>query len=421
MDNYLAPRWPSGSPVKSSTPAPAGKPPRKRRRVWRYVLVVLAVLVLLGGLGAGCFFGVQYAAEHLISSLPQPTASSQPDSLLPDDYRDNIIGGELQTAILPKADPDPSVQLDLCSQKDARILSAPEIYEKVLPSIVYVAAQSDASYHLGSGISITESGYILTNYHIIKGCYQVQITRLSDQVSCSAALVGYDEELDLAVLKADGDGFTPAELGDSDELRVGDPVYAIGNPMGYLIGSMSDGIVSALADRTQELDYPGRLIQTTAALNQGNSGGALVDAYGRVVGITYAKVTGVQEDVVIEGLGLAIPISDARPYLNRILRTGETARVSVGILCYSTKVNGQAGIYVDEVTRDTPAWGKLMAGDLIIAANGVPAATVDDLTRLFNLLDPGDTVELTVIRRTREVTVSVELYDRLTVETAEEE
>lgn len=415
MDNYLAPRWPAGAPGGSGAPVTPEKPPR-RRRIWRDVLIIVAALALLGGLAAGCFFGVPYIAERLVSGLPQPTESSPPDSLLPDDYRDHAAHGGTQAAMLPEAEPDPSVQLALRSQSEAEVLSAPEIYEKVLPSIVYVEAESSESYHLGSGIAVTESGYILTNYHILQGCYQVQVARLYDGFICGAALVGYDEELDLAVLKADGDGFIPAELGDSDELRVGDPVYAIGNPLGYLIGSMSDGIVSALADRTQELDYPGRLIQTTAALNQGNSGGALVDAYGRVVGITYAKVTGVQEDVVIEGLGLAIPISDARPYLNRILRTGETARVSVGILCHSSTVSGRAGVYVDQVTEGTPAWGALMEGDLIVGASGMVISTVDALTRAFNLLDPGDTVELTVMRGVREIAVAVELYDRLAAE-----
>lgn len=421
MDNYLAPRWPKGAPENRS--AAVGKRPAGRgRRIWRDLLIVAAALVLLGGLTAASFFGVQYAAERLADAAAQPTESNWPDSLLPDDYQDRFTEQPSRGALdLPRTEPDPAVQLSLQTQSGREVLSAPEIYVKVLPSIVYVEAVSGDGYHVGSGIVVTESGYIITNYHILDGCYDVQILRLSDGAQYDAAVVGFDEELDLAVLKADGDGFTAAELGNSDELRVGDPVYAIGNPMGYLMGSMSDGIVSALAERTAELDYPGRLIQTTAALNQGNSGGALVDAYGRVVGITYAKVTGVREDVVIEGIGLAIPLADAQPYLNRILRTGQTARVSVGIMCRSQVVDGRAGIYVVEVTKGTPAWSKLLEGDLIIAANGVSAATVDDLTRLFNLLDPGDTVELTVIRRGREVTVTVELYDRLAVEAAEEE
>lgn len=416
MDNYLAPRWPADGPERPPAAAGKGEPPRRGRRVWRDVLVAVLALALLGGLAAAGFFGVQYAARRLADAAPQPTESAWPDSLLPDDYQQRYSQPSPSVQDLPRAQPDPSVQLTLQTQAEREPLSAPEIYEKVLPSVVYIEAKSSDGYHLGSGVAVTESGYILTNYHILDGCSAVAVMRLSDKAMCDAAVVGYDEELDLAVLKAEEGGFTPAELGNSDELRVGDPVYAIGNPMGYLYGSMSDGIVSALTERVAELDYPGRLIQTTAALNSGNSGGALVDAYGRVVGITYAKVTGVREDVVIEGIGLAIPLADAQPYLNRILRTGQTARVSVGILCYSTTVDGRAGIYVDEVTRETPAWGRLKPGDLIVAANGVHAATVDDLTRLFNLLDPGDTVELTVIRGVREVTVTVELYDRLAAE-----
>lgn len=412
MDNYLSGRWPT--PVPSAPERHEKKKDRRKgRRVWRDVLVVFLALVILGALVAGSFFGVQYAAERLASEpawLPDlPYEDEPPFSTAP-----VTESGEWSADLLPRADCDPSAQLEPLSREGEAELTATEIYKKVLPSIVCVQAYNEEGYSVGSGIIVSESGYIITNYHVIEEGLGLAVMLLSDMTTYDAALVGYDKELDLAILKAEGTGFVPAEIGDSDELEVGDAVYAIGNPMGYLYGSMSDGIVSALSDRVSQLDYPGRLIQTTAALNSGNSGGALVDSYGRVVGITYAKVTGVQEDVVIEGIGLAIPLSDARPYLNRIFRTGSSARPSLGIQCYSpVNVDGVVGILVSEATKGTPAEGKLFPEDLIIAVNGIRVYAVDDVTRILSEMDPGDEVELTVIRKGKEITVVVELYDRL--------
>ena len=268
---------------------------------------------------------------------------------------------------------------------------------------------------MGSGVVISESGYILTNYHVLEKGTELTVERLSDGLYIyDVKLVGYDKELDLAVLKAEGTDFTPAQFGNSDQLEVGDVVYAIGNPLGYLRGAMTDGIVSVLGDRINELEYEGRLIQTSAALNSGNSGGALVDQYGHVVGITYAKISGVREDVVVEGLGLAIPMSDARSYVNRILRTGDSARLSLGIQCYSGyEFNGITGIMVIEASPETPAFGLLLPNDLITHINGTRVFMVDDVTRILNELDPDDRVDITVVRNGKDVVVNIGLYDRL--------
>lgn len=428
MDNYLSSRWPAGMAARRLPETQKTKKRERKmgRQVWRTILILAVTFVLLAGLTAGAFFGVQYAADKLLSQPPaqpqQPQVSEKPD--LPATPSPSPSAGakpeENWTAdLLPQADPDPSVQLTLLTREGQEMLPATEIYKKVLPSIVSVQAFNGMGYSMGSGVVLSESGYILTNYHVVEGGIDLDIMMLGDYTVCKAALVGYDKELDLAILKAEGSGFVPAEMGSSDELEVGDPVYAIGNPLGYLYGAMSDGIVSALGDRVSELAYPGRLIQTTAALNSGNSGGALVDAYGRVIGITYAKVTGIREDVVVEGLGLAIPMSDARSYLNRILRTGDSARISLGILCYSpvtieTKDGEElTGILVSEATKGTPAFGKLLKDDFITELNGIRVYSVDDVTRILSELDPGDTVELTVLRRDRTITVQVELYDRL--------
>lgn len=421
MDNYLSARWPSQQPAPQRQKQP--KQQRRKRRVWRDVLIVAAALLVLCGLIVGSFFGVQWAAERYAVQLPDLPALPSGDNSGKQDLPglpDIVIPtpgsvSDWTADLLPKGAADPGAMLELRSREGETAMAANEIYKKVLPSIVCVEAYNQAGSSVGSGIVLSQSGYILTNYHVVEGGLGLAVMRLSDRaIFDNVTLVGYDKELDLAILKAEGDDFVPAELGSSDELETGDTVYAIGNPLGYLYGAMSDGIVSALEDgRISELDYPGRLIQTTAALNSGNSGGALVDAYGRVVGITYAKVTGVREDVVVEGLGLAIPLSDAKPYLERIYRTGQSARPSIGISCYAAELDGVPGILVAEVTKGTPAFGKILPDDFILSANGVPATSVDAMTRVFAYMEAGDPVELVVLRQGKEITVIVELYDRL--------
>ena len=414
MDNYFAHRWP-GQPTEIQPAEKPGKPGKKtgKRRVWRDVLIILLAVVVLCALIAGCFFGVRYMADKMAQQGGDIGGDdfgvNPPSNSEEEEYED------WDPSMLPQADCDPSVQVNPLSNGEAQAMDPTVIYQKLLPSVVAVSVDKGGKYSSGSGFIISSSGYIITNYHVIEGGLDLTIMRLSDRQTFPAALVGYDKELDLAVLKVEGSHFIPVEIGDSDELVVGQPVYAIGNPMGYLYGTMTDGIVSSIiSDRFVELDYPGRLIQTSAALNSGNSGGPLVDAYGRVVGITSAKVTGlVNGSTVVEGLGLAIPISDARPYLNCILRTGVSSRPSIGISCYNGTLDGVSGILVAEVVEGTPAAKVMMVNDFIIAGNGVTVSGVDDLTRIFAELDPGDVVSLTVIRGDKTITVEVELYERL--------
>ena len=226
--------------------------------------------------------------------------------------------------------------------------------------------------------------------------------------------MGYDEELDLAVLKIEAQGLVPARLGSSDQLSVGDSVYAIGNPMGYLHGTMTEGIISS---PTRTIPVDGKdmnLLQTSAALNSGNSGGALTNAYGQVVGITSAKITGLENDTVIEGLGLVIPINDTIPFLNQMIHTGQSFRPSLGILCQEVQMDDTSGVYVVSTTADTPAHEALLEGDVILAANGVDTPTLYALTRVLNDTGVGNQVELSVLRDGGVLSISITLYDRLT-------
>ncbi len=271
---------------------------------------------------------------------------------------------------------------------------------------------------------VSAEGYVLTNYHIIDETVSVRVLLVEgDYRYFKAKVIGFDQEFDLAVLKFDPEGLelTPARLGDSDALSVGERVYAVGNPMGYLLGSMSTGIVSALGRDEQESGSPLGMIQTDTPLNPGNSGGALLNEAGQVVGITSAKITGlsredgeaVEDAAVIENLGLAIPITDAIPFINHILATGESWRPAMGIQCSAVQVDGRKGIQVAEVTGAAPREAGLKKGDLIVSANGVPVATLVELRRVLYRTGAGEELTCAVFRGGEEMEISFALMDSL--------
>ena len=403
MDNYLAYRWPGGP-----EPGPAGgaEPPRRKKpRILKNILVCLLLLALVAGLAAGGWFGAEYVLNRWL-------ADSEPDESR-EVTTDDIDDTETALPELPRAEVGLGVTLEL-DEVPASKLSAQEIYRQVLPSVVAVAAeQIDGSgYGMGSGVIMRADGYILTNYHVIKGGSALSVMLLEDGSSYDAALVGYDEELEIAVLKIEAEGLTAARFGDSDDLSVGDPAYAIGNPMGYLYGTMTDGIISSLA---REVTVDGKtmtLIQTSAALNSGNSGGALVNDKGQVVGITVAKITGETDGTLIEGLGLAIPISDVRPFINHILDTGESWRPTIGITCYAVKADGMEGILIRTVEPDTPAAeAGLSVDDIIVVAEGKTVGSVYALKRVLNEVGVGGVLHCTVLRDGEQVELAFRLID----------
>lgn len=408
MNNHLSHRWPEGpsKPLFVPEPSPPVKEKKKKKRSGlRTFLIILVCVILVAALVAGAYFGIIYAAERFADSpAPAPSADSSPvvsrpvRAWSPEDF--------------PWGEPDPDITLSL-SEAVADPLSPQEVYSSVLPSVVSVYADQGDGYTSGSGVVLTANGYIITNYHVIEGGVALYVTLLSTEKEYEAKLIGYDEEFDIAVLKINATGLTPATLADSDLLQVGDQVYAIGNPLGYLYGTMTDGIVSSLA-RQIEIDGNNMtLIQTSVPLNSGNSGGALVDSYGRVAGITVAKISGMSGDAVVEGIGLVIPITDALPFINHIIHTGTSYRPNLGILCYEAEVNGQRGILVDSTTEGSPAHGLLFKNDLIIAANGTPVAKLSELTRILYRSGVGSEVSLTVLRGQKELTITITLYDRL--------
>ena len=403
VSNHLSHRWPQGEPRPIHYHYTSDRRPR---RLGKALLVVSLCLVAAAALVFGGYLGM----VHLANSL----ADAQRGSFAPRPSSHVEVNANWDPADLPWAQPDPNVSIFVHDQ-DTQVLTSNQIYDQVLPSVVCVTAdQGNGSASVGSGVVLTQSGYIVTNFHIIQGGVSLNVSMLSSTANYDAKLVGYDEELDLAVLKIEAQGLTPARLGSSDQLSVGDSVYAIGNPMGYLHGTMTEGIISS-PTRTIQVDGKDmNLLQTSAALNSGNSGGALTNAYGQVVGITSAKITGVENDTVIEGLGLVIPINDTIPLLNQMIHPGQSFRPSLGILCQEVQMDDTSGVYVVSTTADTPAHEALLEGDVILAANGVDTPTLYALTRVLNDTGVGNQVELSVLRDGGVLSISITLYDRLT-------
>ena len=403
MDNYLSHRWPQGALVTQRPEKARQK--KKKRRVLRTLVVCLLLAALLVGLMAAGWFLAQKALEQWAADLGRPEQSAP---AWPEPTQE-----ETPELSIPRAEVGLGVTLEL-DETRLCALPAQEIYQQVLPSVVSVVTHmsSGQGYGAGSGVIMREDGYILTNYHVIEGGDAVKIMLLSDGATYDAQLVGYDESLDIAVLKIDAEGLTAAQFGDSDLLEIGDAAYAIGNPMGYLYGTMTDGIISALH---VEVDVDGKsmnLIQTSAALNSGNSGGALINEQGQVVGITVAKISGKEDEALVEGLGLAIPISDARPFINYILETGETCQPAIGITCSAAAMDGTAGVMVQSVEPDGPAReAGLQKLDLIVAGNGKAVDSIYSLKRLINETGVGGVISLTVLREGERLEVTCHVVD----------
>ena len=294
-------------------------------------------------------------------------------------------------------------------------LRAQEIYAAVNPCVVTVTVDcGSGAASIGTGVLLTEDGYVLTNAHVLSGginCYAIT----SDGALCPARLVGYDAERDLAVLKLEGRGFPAAEFGDSGALEVGEPVYAIGNPLGLeLRGTLTDGIVSAI---NRDLAVGGTqmsVIQTNAALNSGNSGGPLINQYGQVVGINTMKMGNSSVELSVEGLGFALPISEIAYAVNDLIQYGTVREELVIGIAVSlealTLPDGRTALEIVEVTPGGPGEeAGLQAGDRILSADGRSLQRSGDLIAVRRTHRAGETLCLEIERGGTEMRVDVVL------------
>ena len=300
------------------------------------------------------------------------------------------------------------------------------IAQKAGPSIVGVKVNSlfqgifgnlETSDEEGSGIIYSEDGYIVTNYHVIETAIKnssatIQVT-LSTGESLNASIIGYDDVTDLAVIKVDKTGLTPAEFGVSGDLKVGELAVAIGNPLGQeLAGSVTGGYISAL---NRKLTTDGRtynLIQTDAAINPGNSGGALVNSQGQVIGINTAKIN----ETSVEGIGFAIPSDDALPIIKELIQNGKIVRPYIGLSginiddATARMNNIVKGVYVMQVLQGTPAQeAGIQRGDIIVQIDGKDITTMEELNEIKNAKNIGDTITLKINRAGKEIEIKVTL------------
>lgn len=324
---------------------------------------------------------------------------------------------------------EPTV-INISQVNTGKLLTAAEVYAANVNSTVGITTSAVttnfwgipvSSAAAGSGFIFSDDGYILTNYHVIEGATSVKVALFNGE-EYDASLVGYDASNDIAVLKIDAQGLTPVVLGNSDTLNVGDDVVAIGNPLGEFTFSLTKGSVSAL-NREVTLSngtsrYTMDLIQTDCAINSGNSGGALFNLYGEVVGITNAKYSnnGNASQASIESIGFAIPINQVRSIVDSIIENGYIAKPYIGVSVRDVSEESQSyglpqGASVAVVNEDGPAQkAGVQVNDIITAVNGESIDSSDALVAFIKTVQAGDELTLTVYRQgqTLELTVTVE-------------
>ena len=363
----------------------------KKRRGLKITAIVLAGVVALGGA-----FGIGYAARNI---FPAQQA---------DIYVSNRQPVEVNTVAV-----DGKTLMSYSELYKANVNSCVSINASETQNIFGQEATVMASS--GSGFIITQDGYIATNYHVINGSNHVSVT-LYDGTTYDAEVVGGDEDYDIAVLKIYAENLTPVVIGDSSELNVGDDIAVIGNPLGELTFSMSEGIVS-MTNRLINVDgTPFNMIQITAAVNSGNSGGPLFNMYGEVVGIVSAKLSSSSSsNASVEGLGFAIPINDVVSMIEDIMTNGYVTNkpylaITVGTLQSGMIPNSAVseGAYIYSVESGGAAdRAGLQAGDIITAIDDTAITTYSDISAALRSYRAGDTVTITYYRNNQEATTQL--------------
>ena len=386
-------------PVPNTPFQPGSRPPKKKSGAAKVVALVLACTIAGGGAGVG---GA---------------------------YLYNQLSGSGNTTTIYEED-RPKVQTVL-NTNNGQPMTPEQLYAANLASCVGITVnttvnifgQTSTSAASGSGFVLSQDGYIATNYHVIESAAKdesvtIQVS-FADGKKYDAKLIGGEKDNDVAVLKIEASGLTPATLGDSSKLVVGESVYAIGNPLGELTYSLTDGLVSAL-DRLITTGDNGssatlNVLQTNCAINPGNSGGPLFDSYGNVIGITTAKYTQSSSGVSAEGLGFALPINDVKNILADLISHGYvTGKPYMGVQVMDVSSEAQrygitAGAAVSYVAEGSCAQkAGLQANDIITAIDDTAIDSSSALTAALSTgYKAGDTASLTVIRNQQEVKLSI--------------
>ena len=401
-------------PLYQMPQQPEHTQPKKKHTAGRVVALALCCSLLGGAVGAG--------AMAIGTSMTGTSGGSRSSST------STILQGDRPTSAINVSKIDTSKEMTAAEVYAANVNSTVGITTSITTN--YWGYQTTAAAS-GSGFILTADGYILTNYHVIENSDSVKVT-MYDGTSYDATIVGYDESNDIAVLKIDATGLTPVVLGDSDKLNVGDPVVAIGNPLGELTFSLTSGAVSALnREVTLSSNVTMDLIQTDCAINSGNSGGGMFNVNGELMGIPTLKYTGsYYSGSTVEGIGMCIPINSAKPLINKVL-SGEitftapealdnsddnkadsntdstlVGKPRMGItmsnLANSRALqNGQIpkGVYVVNVEENSPAEkAGMQVGDIIVDVNDNVITSTTELAAQVADCKAGDVLKIKVYR-----------------------
>lgn len=382
---------------------------KKRRPKSTWLWIGLPVLVLL------LIVGTSLAFAGTGSMSPGAMPKDWNDYL--EDFYQSSQSDALETSIERTVLEQPFT-LPL-AQPGEQELSLQELYAACADSIVGITAypEDQDGYYWGTGVIADEAGLIVTNAHVIEGCASAEVTLYNNE-SYEALLVGADAVSDLALLKIDCSGLPAASFGDISSLSVGDPVAAIGNPLSEEFRStLTNGIISAI-DRG--MDYNGHtmsLLQTNAAINQGNSGGALFNMYGQVVGITNMKMMSYFSS--IEGIGFAIPSSTVKAVVDQLAENGEVrGRPSIGITVGAIPQEAvenyelPEGLYISAVAENSDAAAQgIREGDILLAIDGQSVSTTEEVAAIRDTKGVGDSLRFTIWRQGETFEVDVRLMD----------
>ena len=403
-----APR-PAGRPAYTAAPpsappkAAAVKPERKKRSLWWPVMLIC--LSLLAG-----FLGARLQTKSITAKVTDEITNDIQAYMEETGATVLYRSVNTQTASGDEA-------IDVSSVSDLAADSVVEIATEIVSNdfYSYFFSGTNVRQGAGSGVILSEDGYILTCYHVIKNANTITVATREGQ-TFDAAVVGGDEEEDIAIIKVEAEDLSPAVMGDSDELKVGSPVVAIGNPLGQLGGTVTAGIISSLERQVTIDDQTFTVMQTDAAINSGNSGGGLFNSKGELIGLVDAKAA----DIGVEGLAFALPLNNIKDYIEDIVAHGEVvSRVTLGVQLLDATDQRTAlsyrldelGVYILSVQDNSnAAYAGLKAGDRIVSIDGAEVESAQQVIDIINSKQVGDTLEMVIVRDGEEQQLSVILY-----------
>mgnify|MGYP002524476113 FL=1 len=421
--------------TKNWQPQPTPMEDRRRRHTGKWitaiVIVGLLALVVTGTVHLVRDVGVTLNRSDngfLLTIGTQPAQQSSAPAEQTQTTKEEAVHAEAPAQTQQAAEDLPQLTIvqspagiPTVTSDEEGALSLQEIYRRCIGSVVSIVTVTPSGKASGTGIIMSEDGYVITNHHVIQNAQAVSVLT-SDNQEYAASVIGSDETSDLAVLKIEADGLQTAEFGDSSVLQVGDSVAAIGDPLGTALrGTMTDGIISAINRDLTVNDRTMSLIQTNAALNNGNSGGPLINCYGQVIGINTMKMSNFySSSTTVEGIGFAIPIDTAKPIIDELIEKGYVSgRPAIGIdgetlpATYRIYYRLPQGIYVTRVYSNSDAAAKgVSEGDIITAINGVSVTTMEQLNRVKNQFTAGQTITLTIYHGGVSSDVEIILMDR---------